>query len=188
MVSAVPNCISCVLPKAASQAYDHKENRQKTTLKHRLYMTKLGNTKSFPCSWKNSCRIFNHTCPVAITVLILCSHSLVYNFHSLLGQSFPQMLLLFLMQIHTHCFTLLMAESKTEEEWKKKFLLLSFLLSIKPVVEIWNEFVDSHEHSYVAPEISHSYMLPAWNLRLSLTESRMEVPGSPSSPRDRLPE
>lgn len=114
----MPNCISCVLPKAASQPYDLKENRQKTTLKHRLYVTELGNTKSFPCSLKNSCRIFNHTRPVAVTVL--CPLSSTYNFfHSFIGQSCPQMLFLSLMQIQTHCFTLFVAEGKIQEEGKK---------------------------------------------------------------------
>lgn len=121
----MPNCISCVFPKAASQAYDLKENRQKTTLKHRLYVTKLGKTKSFPCSLKNFCRIFNHTWPVVVTVL--CPLSSVYNFfHSFLGQSFPQMLFLSLMQIHTHCFTLFVAEGKIEKEGKKILRSLFF--------------------------------------------------------------
>lgn len=48
---------------------------------------------------------------------------------------------------------------QTRGTTEKKFSLLSFLLNIKPVVEIQNESLESHEHSYVAPEISQSYML-----------------------------
>lgn len=153
----------------------------------RLYITKLGNTKSFPCSWKNSCRIFNHTCPVAVSVLRFCPLSFVRNFfHSLLGQSFPQMFFLSLMLIHTHCFILFMAESKIEEEGKR--ILCSLLLSIKPVVEIQNESLGSLEHSCVAPEKSQSSVRLQHENWDNCWQSKVEVPGWPSSPRDGLAE
>lgn len=108
---------------------------KKIDRRRRFYVTKLGNTKSLPCSVKNSCRILNHTCPVAVTRLRWCHLSFVYTFHSFPGQFFSLMAFLSLM----NGSYILLYPLCGRQQNRARVLFSSFLLSINPAVEIQNK-------------------------------------------------